>query len=625
MYWAYSLRSSLVVRFTGSVGTGQVEQEITAAPGDKAVPGNTAVPGKTAVPGNSQAPTKFEQLKASSGHLKEPLLSELANTAPNFTEGAVQILKFHGSYQQDNRDNRRKGEEKDWQMMLRLRSPGGRIPAQLYLAIDELADRLGNGTLRATTRQAFQMHGIAKMHLQEVVGTIVRNLGSTLAACGDINRNVMAPAAPFTTGGYPAARELADHIADLLTPEAAQGSYLDLWVEGELRYRIKPAKVVKTVKARQAEGAVFSGDGEEPLYGSTYLPRKFKVAVTVPGDNSVDLLTQDIGLVLFCDPQGRPQGCNVYVGGGMGRTHNKEETFARTADPLGFVAYDHVLDLVQAIVALQRDHGDRQQRRHARMKYLIHDRGVGWFKSELQERYFAHPIKGLRQEPKAKLQDYLGWHRQSAGLWFVGLPVLSGRVAGPLKAGLRRLVETYQLELRLTPNQDLLLCNIGTAQRASIRSALDALGVATPETTPPLARHAIACPALPLCGLAVTEAERILPAVLQRLETQFQQLGIEKSVLVRITGCPNGCARPYMAEIGLVGSGIDQYQLWLGGTPNLSRLAEPYIEKMALADLETTLEPVFKAWKQAGGRRSFGDFVVKAGRDQIEGLLAVAP
>ena len=607
MYWAYSLRSSLVVRFTGSVGTGQVEQEITA------------------VPGNSHAPTKFEQLKASSGHLKEPLLSELANTAPNFTEGAVQILKFHGSYQQDNRDNRRKGEEKDWQMMLRLRSPGGRIPAQLYLAIDELADRLGNGTLRATTRQAFQMHGIAKMHLQEVVGTIVRNLGSTLAACGDINRNVMAPAAPFTTGGYPAARELADHIADLLTPEAAQGSYLDLWVEGELRYRIKPAKVVKTVKARQAEGAVFSGDGEEPLYGSTYLPRKFKVAVTVPGDNSVDLLTQDIGLVLFCDPQGRPQGCNVYVGGGMGRTHNKEETFARTADPLGFVAYDHVLDLVQAIVALQRDHGDRQQRRHARMKYLIHDRGVGWFKSELQERYFAHPIKGLRQEPKAKLQDYLGWHRQSAGLWFVGLPVLSGRVAGPLKAGLRRLVETYQLELRLTPNQDLLLCNIGTAQRASIRSALDALGVATPETTPPLARHAIACPALPLCGLAVTEAERILPAVLQRLETQFQQLGIEKSVLVRITGCPNGCARPYMAEIGLVGSGIDQYQLWLGGTPNLSRLAEPYIEKMALADLETTLEPVFKAWKQAGGRRSFGDFVVKAGRDQIEGLLAVAP
>jgi len=618
MYLARSLRSSPDVCITGSVGTGH-----SASTSGQSHPQGHAQGLVEA--GTTAPPTKFEQLKAASGHLKQPLLSELANPAPNFTEGAVQILKFHGSYQQDNRDNRRKGEEKDWQMMLRLRSPGGRIPAQLYLAIDELADRLGNGTLRATTRQAFQMHGIAKADLKEVVGTIVRNLGSTLAACGDINRNVMAPAAPFETGGYPAARQLADHIADLLTPEAAQGSYLDLWVDGELSYRIKPAKLVNAVKARQAEGGVFSGDGEEPLYGSTYLPRKFKVAVTVPGDNAVDLLTQDIGLVLFCDPQGRPQGCNVYAGGGMGRTHNKEETFARTADPLGYVAYEHVLDLVQAIVALQRDYGDRQQRRHARMKYLIHDRGIGWFKSELQQRYFSHPIKGLRQEPKTKLEDYLGWHRQSSGLWFVGLPVLSGRVSGALKEGLRRLVDTYKLEVRITPNQDLLLCNIGTAQRASIRSALDAMGVASPETTPRLARHAIACPALPLCGLAVTEAERILPDVLERLEKQFQQLGIEKSVLVRMTGCPNGCARPYMAEIGLVGSGPDQYQLWLGGTPNLSRLAEPYLEKMPLQDLEATLEPLLKAWHQAGGRRSFGDFVVKTGRPEIETLLAAAP
>ena len=332
-------------------------------------------------------PTKFEQLKANSGHLKEPLLSELSNDKANFSENAVQILKFHGSYQQDNRDNRQKGQDKDWQMMLRLRNPGGRVPAELYLAIDELADRLGNGTLRATTRQAFQMHGVRKDNLKEVIGTIVRSMGSTLAACGDINRNVMAPAAPFEKGGYPAARQLADAIADLLAPQAAEGSYLDLWVDGDLSYRIKPTTPVKKVKARQSEGAVFSGDAAEPLYGSTYMPRKFKIAVTVPGDNSVDLLTQDIGLVLFSDPSGRPQGCNVYVGGGMGRTHNKEETFARTADPLGYVAYEHVLDLVQSIAALQRDHGDRQQRRHARMKYLIHDKGIAWFKQELV-RYF---------------------------------------------------------------------------------------------------------------------------------------------------------------------------------------------------------------------------------------------
>ena len=571
--------------------------------------------------GSIRGTSKFEQLKAGSGHLREPLLSELGNDAPNFTEPAVQILKFHGSYQQDNRDNRQKGQDKDWQMMLRLRNPGGRIPAELYLAIDELADRLGNGTLRATTRQAFQMHGVRKENLKEVIGTIVRCMGSTLAACGDINRNVMAPAAPFSRGAYPAARQLADDIADLLAPQAAEGSYLDLWVDGDLSYRIKPSAPVKVVKARQSEGKVFSGDGAEPLYGDTYLPRKFKVAVTVPGDNSVDLLTQDIGLVLFCDPQGRPQGANVYVGGGMGRTHNKEETFARTADPLGYVAHEHILDLMQAIVALQRDHGDRQQRRHARMKYLIHDRGIAWFRQELQQTYFAHPIKGLRNEPKARLEDYLGWHRQSTGLWFVGLPVLCGRLAGELKTGLRRLVDTYKLEVRLTPNQDLLLCNIGTAQRSTIRAELSALGFDTPEAPPLLARHAIACPALPLCGLAVTEAERILPAVLDRLDTLLQRLSISKPVLVRMTGCPNGCARPYMAEIGLVGSGVDQYQLWLGGTPNLSRLAEPYLEKMPLEELEATLEPLLRAWQEAGGRRSLGDFVVKSGRPAVEALL----
>jgi sulfite reductase (ferredoxin) len=568
--------------------------------------------------------TKFEQLKADSAYLKEPLATELANDSNHFSDGAVQLLKFHGSYQQDNRENRVKGQDKDWQMMLRLRSPGGRIPAALYLAMDDLADRLGNGTLRATTRQAFQMHGIRKENLKEVIGTIVRSMGSTLAACGDINRNVMAPAAPYEKGAYPAARQLADDVADLLSPTAAEGSYLDLWVDGELSYRIKPSTPVKKVRARQLEGKVFSGDANEPLYGGTYMPRKFKCAVTVPGDNSVDLLTQDIGLVAFADASGALKGCNVYVGGGMGRTHNKEETFARTADPLGYVAAEHVLDLVQAIAALQRDYGDRQTRRHARMKYLIHDRGIAWFKQELKTHYFPHPIKGLRLEPTTKLEDYLGWHRQSAGKWFVGLPLLCGRLQGELKKGLRQLVDTYQLEIRLTPNQDLLLCNIGTAQRSSVREALAALGLDTPEAPPLLARHAIACPALPLCGLAVTEAERILPDVLERLDGQLRRLEIEKPILVRMTGCPNGCARPYMAELGLVGDGVDQYQLWLGGTPNLSRLAEPYLERMPLEKLETTLEPLLLGWKAVGGRRSFGDYIAKLGREQVEQLLTTA-
>jgi len=566
--------------------------------------------------------SKFETLKAGSGHLREPLASELLNDSPSFTDGAVQILKFHGSYQQDDRDNRRKGEEKDWQMMLRLRSPGGRIPVPLYLALDDLSDRLGNGTLRTTTRQAFQVHGIAKADLREVIGTIVRSLGSTLSACGDINRNVMAPAAPFEKNGYPAARLLADRIADLLTPQAAEGSYLDLWVDGDLSYRIRPAPPVRKARERQRQGTLFSGDAEEPLYGSTYLPRKFKIAVTVPGDNSVDLLTQDIGLVLFTDPSGDPRGCNVYVGGGMGRTHNKEETFARIADPLGYVAAEHVLELVQAIAALQRDHGDRQQRRHARMKYLIHDRGVAWFRQEL-ERYFPHPIRTLRAQPPQRLADYLGWHRQAPGRWFVGLPLLCGRLEGSTKQGLRQLVETYQLEVRLTPNQDLLLCNIGTAQRNGLRQALAELGFEAPEAPALLARHAIACPALPTCGLAITESERILPSVLERLDVLMNRLEIDKAVLVRMTGCPNGCARPYMAEIGLVGSGVEQYQLWLGGSPHLTRLARPFLEKMPLQDLESTLEPLLSAWKSEGGRRSFGDFVDRSGDERVRELLGV--
>jgi sulfite reductase (ferredoxin) len=465
------------------------------------------------------------------------------------------------------------------------------------------------------------MHGIAKADLREVIGTIVRAMGSTLSACGDINRNVMAPAAPFSEGGYPAARRLADDIADLLAPQAAEGSYLDLWVDGDHAYRIKPSRAVSRARARQQEGRVYSGDPEEPLYGSTYLPRKFKIAVTVPGDNSVDLLTQDIGLVLFADRQGRPQGCNVVVGGGMGRTHNKEETFARTADPLGYVAHEHILELVQAIAALQRDHGDRVQRRHARMKYLIHDRGIEWFRAELAS-YFPHPILASRKEPKPRLHDYLGWHRQDAGLWFVGLPLLCGRLEGERKEGLRRLVATFQLEVRLTPNQDLLLCNIGTAQRKGVKQALADLGFEEPDAPPLLERHAIACPALPTCGLAITESERVLPEVLERIQALFTRLGIERPVLVRMTGCPNGCARPYMAEIGLVGSGVDQYQLWLGGTPGLTQLARPFLERMPLERLEETLEPLLAAWKREGGvRSSFGDFVGRIGDERVRTLL----
>ena len=567
---------------------------------------------------NGDARPKFEQFKADSNYLKEPLASELKNTSDHFSNDAVQLLKFHGSYQQDNREV--KG--KDWQMMLRLRSPGGKISPSLFIALDDLSNRLGNGTLRATTRQAFQMHGIRKENLREVISTIIKSMGSTLAACGDINRNVMAPAAPYETGSYPAARDLANEIADVLSPVTAEWTYLDMWVNGDLSYRLKPSKKVINARQKQLKGDIFSGDKKEPLYGTTYMPRKFKCAVTVPGDNSVDLLTHDIGLVAFTNSKGKLQGCNVYVGGGMGRTHNLEETFARIAEPLGYVESDNILELVQAILALQRDYGDRKTRRLARMKYVLEDMGIDWFMNELKNKYFLKPITSLQPEPKIKLEDYLGWHRQKKGLWFVGIPLMSGRLSGETKNGLKEIVKLFQLEIRLTPNQDLLLCNIGDLQRASVVRALKKLEIENTDKTDPLTRHALACPALPLCGLALTEAERTLPSILNRIKKQLKNLKIKKPILIRMTGCPNGCARPYMAELALVGSGKNQYQLWLGGTNNLQKLAKPFIQRMNIDDLEKTLEPLFINWKNAKKDVSFGEHLEEIGDHSIRNLLS---
>ena len=566
--------------------------------------------------------SKFENFKKGSDFLKEPLASELKNESDHFTNDAVQLLKFHGSYQQDNRENRKPGKSKDWQMMLRLRSPGGEIPGKLFLSLDELSDKLGNGTLRVTTRQAFQMHGIRKDNLKEVIKSIVNSMGSTLAACGDINRNVMAPAAPFETSEYITARTLAVKVADLLTPVAGQGTFLELWADGDLEYTIKPDKEIEENRKLQFKENVFSGTKQEPLYGSTYLPRKFKCAVTVPGDNSVDLLTNDIGIVAFTSKEGDFEGCNFYIGGGMGRTHNNEETFARIADPLGYVEKEDTYELIQSIVAIQRDYGDRKSRKNSRMKYLLHRKGIKWFKKILLDKYFRKEIKPLRKEPENKLIDYLGWHKQNEDHFFVGLPLLSGRLSGKKKSLIRDLVEENDLNLRLTPNQDILLCNIPNKNKSKIKKALKKIGYDNLNDINEIQRHALACPALPLCGLAMTEAERILPEVLTRIENLLTDMNIEKTILFRMTGCPNGCTRPYMAELALVGSGQNKYQLWLGGSKNLQRLAKPYLQRMELDDLEKTIQPLLKFWKKSSAEKDFGDFINNQKESFITNLLS---
>ena len=566
--------------------------------------------------------SKFENFKKGSDFLKEPLASELKNESDHFTNDAVQLLKFHGSYQQDNRENRKPGKSKDWQMMLRLRSPGGEIPGKLFLSLDELSDKLGNGTLRVTTRQAFQMHGIRKDNLKEVIKSIVNSMGSTLAACGDINRNVMALAAPFETSEYINARTLAVKVADLLTPVAGQGTFLELWADGDLEYTIKPDKEIEENRKLQFKENVFSGTKQEPLYGSTYLPRKFKCAVTVPGDNSVDLLTNDIGIVAFTSKEGDFEGCNFYIGGGMGRTHNNEETFARIADPLGYVEKEDTYELIQSIVAIQRDYGDRKSRKNSRMKYLLHRKGIKWFKKILLDKYFRKEIKDLRKEPENKLIDYLGWHKQNEDYFFVGLPLLSGRLSGKKKSLIRDLVEENDLNLRLTPNQDILLCNIPNKNKSKIKKALKKIGYDNLNDINEIQRHALACPALPLCGLAMTEAERILPEVLTRIENLLTDMNIEKTILFRMTGCPNGCTRPYMAELALVGSGQNKYQLWLGGSKNLQRLAKPYLQRMELDDLEKTIQPLLELWKKSSAKNDFGDFINNQKESFITNLLS---
>ena len=567
-------------------------------------------------PANQPKRSKLETLKENSRFLREPLASELLEDTTHFTDNAVQILKFHGSYQQDNRDNRVKGQEKDYQMMLRTRNPGGFIPPELYLTLDQLSDQYGNHTLRATTRQGFQLHGILKHNLKATIAAIVNSLGSTLGACGDLNRNVMAPPAPFKhKPEYVLARQYADNIADLLRPQTE--AYYEIWLDGEKAISVEEAPEVAAARQRNGNGTIFA-DSEEPIYGTHYMPRKFKCAVTVPGDNSVDVYTQDVTLVVITNKQGQLQGFNVLAGGGMGRTHNKEETFARIADEIGYVEKDNVYDLLKAIVATQRDYGDRVNRRHARMKYLIHDWGVDRFRQQV-EQYFGQPLKPFKPLPKWTFYDYLGWHEQGDGQLFVGVPINNGRVLDrdglQLKSALKEIVQRFNLPMRVTPNQSVLFYDINPQDQPAIQGILKRHGIQSETELDPLVRYAMACPALPLCGLAITESERIMPTILDRLRSLLTRLGLQdEQFVVRMTGCPNGCARPYMAELGFVGSAPESYQVWLGGCPNQTRLAQPYLERMPDQEMETHLEPLFVFFRD--GRKageSFGDFCDRVG------------
>jgi len=571
-------------------------------------------------PSTTPKVSKVEGIKERSHQLREPVATEILQDTTHFSEDGIQILKFHGSYQQDNRDNRVKGQEKDYQFMLRTRNPGGYVSTELYLTLDRLAEQYGNQTLRATTRQGFQLHGVLKKNLKTVLAEVIRNMGSTLGACGDLNRNVMAPVAPYKNRPeYHYAQEYANQIADLLTPQT--GAYYEIWLDGEKAITAEPNPEVMAALQRNGNGTVFH-DQEEPLYGKHYMPRKFKCCVTVPGDNSVDLFSQDVSLVVILDDAGELQGFNVYAGGGLGRTHNNEETFARVADPIGYVEKADVLDLVKAIVAVQRDYGDRFNRRHARMKYLIHDWGVEKFRHTVEES-FGKSLQPMRPTPEFQYMDFLGWHEQGDGKLFLGISVQNGRVKDEddfrLKTALREIVQRFSLPMRLTPSQDILLYEIEPSDQAEIQAILDRSGIRKETEIDPLVRYAMACPALPTCGLAVTESERAIPAILDRIRLLLDKVGLPQEYFItRMTGCPNGCARPYLAELGFVGQKPGCYQIWLGAAPNQSRLSQPYLDNMPIENLEKTLEPLFVFFKQTRETgESFGDFCHRVGHDGL--------
>ena len=568
------------------------------------------------LPGNAaQAPrlSGIERIKMAGGHLRGTLRSDLEDTPGHFNEAGKQLLKFHGIYQQRDRENRKAGEKR-YSFMVRSRIPGGRLTASQYLAHDALADRFGNGTLRITTRQGLQIHGVIKTELRDTLRSIHDVLLTTLAACGDVVRNTMLSPVPATHPVHDAIETSIQRLAEALLPQTR--AYHDVWLDGAKTYD----GLAETANARP-ENAERSNEREEPLYGAAYLPRKFKIGVAYPGDNSVDVYTQDIGLIAIADKE-TFLGCNILVGGGLGMTHKKPQTYPRLGSLIGFVPAERLIDVVRAIVTIQRDHGDRSNRRHARMKYLIDDWGIDRFVQELEKR-LRYALDPPRQAEPLRNNLYLGWRKQLDGRWFYGISVENGRIRDAnglrLKSALRAVIEQLQPGVRLTPNHDVLLADIDEAARPEVEALLDAHGVSRPEALSLARKHAMACPALPTCGLALTEAERVMPTVIDRMEAELASLGLEQEIVsVRMTGCPNGCARPYVADIGLVGRSGDTYAVFLGGDPDGVRLNKLFRDLVPFDDIVPVLRPILRAFREE--RRDgegFGSYCARIGNENL--------
>ncbi|MDF1586993.1 NADPH-dependent assimilatory sulfite reductase hemoprotein subunit [Marinimicrococcus flavescens] len=544
-------------------------------------------------------PSRNERIKEESRLLRGTIAEGLERRITGaLAEDDTQLGKFHGFYQQDDRDLRperaKKKMEPAYSFMIRVRLPGGVCTPSQWLQMDDIAGTFANGTLRLTTRQTFQFHGVIKSNLKRTMQALDAALLDTIAACGDVNRNVLATSNPWQSQAHGAAYELAREISEHLLPRT--GAWREIWLDGE------------KLAGGEAE--------DEPLYGRTYLPRKFKTVVAVPPANDVDVFAQDLGFVAVLDEAGAVAGWNVTVGGGMGMTHGEPTTWPRTADLLGFCTTEQAVDVAEKVVLVQRDFGDRSNRKHARLKYTIDDRGIGWFREEV-ERWLGYRLGEPRPMAFGHTGDRFGWVEDHEGFWHYTLFIENGRIKDTalraMRTGLRKIAGIHEGEFRLTANQNLIVSRIAPPMRARIEALLEEHGLANGWSG--LRLNSMACVALPTCGLALAESERYLPDLVTALEDTLEEAGLrDDEIVIRMTGCPNGCARPYLAEIGLVGRAPGKYNLYLGAAFDGTRLNKLYRRDVGHDAIVEELRPLFARYarEREEGER-FGDFVLRAG------------
>jgi sulfite reductase (NADPH) hemoprotein beta-component len=542
---------------------------------------------------------KNERLKAESNFLRGHILQDLLDTSSGtISEDSAQLTKFHGVYPQDDRDLRaqlrKEGKEKAYIFMARVRVPGGVCTPKQWLAMDAISDSHANGTLKITNRQSFQLHGVIKSRLRSALHEVNLALLDTLAACGDVNRNVMCNPNPHLSHLHGETLAIAKAVADRLLP--CTRAYHELWVDDTLVAGGEPV------------------EDEEPLYGRTYLPRKFKIVFAVPPSNDVDVFAHDLGFIAITDDAGRLSGFDVTVGGGMGMSHNQSETFPRLADVLGFCRPEQVVDVAEKIMTVQRDFGDRTDRKHARFKYTVADRGLAWIRAEV-ERRLGWELAAPRRFEFTGTGDRFGWTEGPNGDAHFTLFIENGRVKGPAKTALREIAKVHKGDFRLTPNQHLMIASVAPADRPRIDALLKEHVLDTANRASGLRLNAMACVALPTCGLALAESERYLPDLVTELEAEVEAAGLrDDAIVIRMTGCPNGCGRPYLAEIGFVGKAPGKYNMYLGAAFNGTRLNTLYEESVPSKEIVSRVRPLLRRYAQERiqGER-FGDFSVRVG------------